>query len=79
MITWEKHSRLETWAARTSIGIVTVSLRPAAGGFKTWTALGPRGLRIATGRDAAECMANAEAQIVRLANQARAGGEERQG
>ena len=77
MIAWEKHSRLETWAASTSIGIVTVSLRPAAGGFKTWTARGVRGLRIATGRDAAECMANAEAQIVRLA--ARAAGEERQG
>jgi hypothetical protein len=32
-----------------------------------WTATVGKGLRIATGRDAAECMGNAEFQIGRLA------------
>lgn len=68
-VKWVKHSARETWAARTVIGLVTVALRPAAGRMKTWTAVDRQNRRVATGRTAAECMANAEPQIERLAAQ----------
>lgn len=69
IVEWIKHGTRETWAASTPIGLVTVALRRAAGRMQTWTALDRRGRRIATGRTAVECMANAEPQIERLAAQ----------
>jgi hypothetical protein len=64
---WTKHSRLETYARASPIGLVTVALRSAAGRQKQWTALDAKGRRISTGRDATECMEQADAQIARLA------------
>lgn len=64
---WARHGSGVGYQRQSRFGVVRVLLLRAAGGARIWTAVvTKRGFRLATGRDAAECMANADAQITRL-------------